>query len=198
MAKYNIKNNNSIDKNYSLGFLPQRNDKNYWYFDTSSRANLSNFKISSENRRIVNKTQEFSYTIQPLSTFEYNLDIQKNIHQWINQLGWKFPISSVKRIFSDHIFNYIYTWKDQNGQTVAYSLCYFSPHISHIAYIFYNPTVNHKDLPIRLVLQTVIDSYEKKLQYCYLGRFSIETGYYKRNMPGFEFFQDDNWTKYEK
>lgn len=198
MAKYNIKNDNNIDKNYSLGFLPQRNDKNYWYFDTSSRSNLANFKISSENRRIVNKTQEFSYTIQPLATFEYNLDIQKNIHQWINQLGWEFPISSVKKIFSDHIFNYVYTWKDQNDQTVAYSLCYFSQNISHIAYIFYNPTVNHKDLPIRLVLQTVIDSYEKKLQFCYLGRFSLETGYYKRNMPGFEYFQNNSWIKYEK
>ncbi len=198
MARYNIKNNKGIEENYSLGFLPQRNNKNYWYFDTSSRANLENFKISSENRRIVNKTQEFSYTVEPLTTFDYGLDIQKNIHQWINQLGWEFPISSVKKIFSNHIFNYVYTWKDQNGQIIAYSICYFSQNISHIAYVFYNPTVNHKDLPIRLVLQTIIDSYEKKLQFCYLGRFSVETGYYKRNMPGFEYFKDNNWVKYDK
>jgi arginyl-tRNA--protein-N-Asp/Glu arginylyltransferase len=198
MAKYNLTNSNSIETNYNLGLLPQRNNKDLWYFDTSSRSNLLFFQISSENRRIINKTQDFSYFLQPLSTFDYNSTIQKNIHKWINQLGWDFPINSVKKIFTNHIFNYIYIWKDKNNQIVAYSICYFSSQISHIAYVFYDPKLNHGNVPIRLVLQTIIDSQNQNLKYCYLGRFSPETGYYKRNMPGFEYFQDGNWIKYEK
>lgn len=198
MAKYNIKNSNSIESNYSLGLLPQRNNQNFWYLDTSSRSNLSVFSLSSENRRIVNKTQDFSYSFQPLSDFQYTLTVQKDIHNWINQLGWDFPISSVKKIFTDHIFNFVYVWKNQQNQVVAYSICYFSDQISHIAYVFYNPNLSHNNLPIRLVLQTIIDSHDQKLKFCYLGRFALETGYYKRNMPGFEYFKEGNWIKYEK
>jgi len=196
MAKYNIKNSNTLENNYSLGLLPQRNNQNFWYFDTSCRANLSSFQISSENRRIINKTKEFFFNLQPLSTFEYNPLVQKTIFGWLKKLDWDFPISSVKKIFTNHLFNYIYIWKNQNQQIVAYSICYFSPQISHIAYVFYNPEFNHGNLPIRLVLQTIIDSYDKKLKFCYLGRFSQDNGYYKRNMPGFEYFDNNNWIKY--
>jgi arginyl-tRNA--protein-N-Asp/Glu arginylyltransferase len=198
MTKYNIKNDNTIEDNYLLGLLPQRNNKNFWYQDTSSRSNLSLFILSSENRRIINKTQNYSYFVQPLSNFNYNPTVQKTIQNWLKQLGWDFPISSVKKIFTDHIFNCLYTWKNQQNEIIAYSICYFSNEISHIAYVFYNPEFGHNNLPIRLVLQTIIDSHDKKLKYCYLGRFSQKTGYYKRNMPGFEYFEDNTWIQYDK
>jgi arginyl-tRNA--protein-N-Asp/Glu arginylyltransferase len=174
---FNIKNNLSIEENYAQGLLPQRNT-NSFYSETSCRSNLSNFHLSSENRRILRKTENF--TFQKIPIF-YNLDIQKQIYSWLKILKWDFPISSVKYVFTKHIFNYLYVWK-LNNQVVAYSVCYFSDTISHIAYVFYDSQYSHSDLPIRLVLQTIIDSHELNLKYCYLGRYSD----YKRNMPGFE------------
>lgn len=196
MAKFNLKPI-SIEKSYLQGMLPQRNNKNVFYFDSSCRSNLSNFKISSENRRILKKTEIFTYQIIPIDQFEYNLSIQKNIYNWIKQLGWEFPISSVKNIFKNHIFNYVYVWKI-NDLVCAYSLCYFSNSISHIAYVFYDPQYANLNLPIRLSLQVIIDSYEKKLDYCYLGRFDPKTklGFYKRNFPGFEYFYQNKWLKF--
>jgi arginyl-tRNA--protein-N-Asp/Glu arginylyltransferase len=198
MTQFNIQNKNSPQDNYQQGFLPQRNSPQFWYSDTSSRSNLNNFQLSSENRRIINKTEEFSFELIPLSSFQFTPNIQKQIFLWLKELAWDFPISSVKTIFTNHIFNYLYIWKDKENQIVAYSICYFSQEISHIAYVFYDPKYNHSNLPIRLVLQTIIDSHDKKLNYCYLGRFSPDTGYYKRNMPGFEYFNNNKWIKYDK
>lgn len=198
MSKFNIQNQLSPIDNYQSGLLPQRNQTGFWYQDSSSRSNLSNFQLSSENRRIINKTQEFTYQLISLKDFNYNSEVQKQIFSWLKQLEWDFPISSVKTIFTDHIFNYLYIWKDQQNNIIAYSVCYFSEEISHIAYVFYDPQYSHGNLPIRLVLQTVIDSHDRGLKYCYLGRFSQDTGFYKRNMPGFEYFKDGNWVKYEK
>jgi len=198
MPNYNIKNFNSIEDNYTQGLLPQRNNSSLWYQESSCRSNLSAFQLSSENRRILNKTADFSYQIFPIVEFSFTTEIQKQIYSWIKKLGWNFPISSVKKIFTNHIFNYVYIWKDKNNQIVAYSICYFSPNISHIAYVFYSPEYDHGNLPIRLVLQFIIDSQSKGLKFCYLGRFSNDTGYYKRNMPGFEYFDKNNWLKYEK
>ncbi|HPT65962.1 MAG TPA: hypothetical protein PK257_01445 [Candidatus Woesebacteria bacterium] len=193
MAQFNLKNTKSIEENYQSGLLPQRNDKNSFYFQTSSRSNLENFNLSSENRRILRKTENFTFEKKSLNDFDYNFKVQKDIAGWIKNLSWNFPVSSVKNVFKNHIFNYLYIWKDEKNEIIAYSLCYFSKNISHIAYVFYNPALANSNLPIRLVLQAIIDSQKLGLKYCYLGRFSLESGYYKRNMPGFEYFKDNNW-----
>jgi len=188
---YNIAQSN-IELAYSQGLLPQRNNKDYFYQDTSCRSDLTNLSLSSENRRIISKTNNFTYQKVPIF---YNLEIQKKIFSWLKILKWNFPISSVKNIFTNHIFNFVYIWQDENKNIIAYSVCYFNKNISHIAYVFYDPKYDHSNLPIRLVLQTIIDSHNQQLKYCYLGRFSQTTGYYKRNMPGFEYYQNSQWQK---
>lgn len=190
---YNITNNQPIADNYQDGLLPQRNHQNFWYQDTSCRSNLSNFALSSENRRILRKTDQFSYSVSQLPQ-----PAPKIIFPWIKELKWDFPNNSVKTIFSHHLFNTLYTWSDQD-QLVAFSICYFDHQISHIAYVFYHPKYSHLDLPIRLTLQVIIDSHLNKLSFCYLGRdHTSPTGYYKRNMPGYEYIKDKKWLKYNK
>lgn len=198
MSQFNLKNTGDFDQNYQKGLLPQRNDKNLFYFQSSCRSNFTNFNLSSENRRILRKTEEFTFQKIALKDFDYDLKIQKEIYSWIKSLGWDYPISSVKNVFTNHIFNYLYIWKDSQKNIIAYSICYFSQNISHIAYVFYNPKLAHGNLPIRLVLQVIIDSHELGLKFCYLGRFSEDSGFYKRNMPGFEYFRDNNWFIYKK
>ncbi len=195
---FNQQNTLSPANNYQNGLLPQRNAKNLWYSDSSSRSNLKEFSLSSENRRIIGKTDIYKFQLIPLSDFKYTPTIQKTIFKWIKSIGWDFPISSVKTIFTNHIFNYVYVWLDSDNNAVAYSICYFDSSISHIAYVFYDPELSHNNLPIRLTLQTIIDSHDKNLNYCYLGRFNPETklGYYKRNLPGFEYFTNNSWQKY--
>lgn len=194
MIQYNITNQQNLEQNYLSGLLPQRNNKNTFYFDSSCRSNLKNFQLTSENRRIIKKTQDFQYQLLDLDSNIYTPIVQKQIKNWVKQLGWDFPISSVKYVFTQHIFNKVYIWtKDQN--IIAYGIGYFDKTYSHIAYVFYDPVFSHSDLPIRLVLQVVIDSHQLGLNYCYLGRFNQETktGYYKRNFPGFEYYQNNQW-----
>ena len=200
MAKYNIVSSDPVDVNYSRGLLPQRNRRDLYYADTSCRSNLENFTLSSENRRIITKTNHFSSNILSLSEYPYSPQLQKQLSLWAQKLGWDFPTSSIKTIFTHHIFNTLFVWFDsaRPSQPIAFAVCYFSPEISHIAYVFYHPDFSHHDLPIRLTLETIIESHRRGLKFCYLGRFDPEQkiGYYKRNLPGFEFFKDHQWQKY--
>ena len=191
MPQFNIKSQN-IEESYEHGFLPQRNDK------SSSRSNLSKYVLSSENRRILRKTDDFTFEVIPIEKFSFNIEIQKQCYHWIKSLGWQFPASSIKNVFTNHIFNFVYVWKDNVGHIAAYGLVYKTENISHIGYVFYNPELTHQNLPIRLVLQVIIDSHAQNLKYCYLGRFSKENGFYKRTMPGFEYFENNNWIEYNK
>lgn len=196
MNQYNL-SSPSVETAYNQGLLPQRNQPGSFYSDSSSRCQLSNFTLSSENRRILQKTSAFTYTVVNLTDFSFTIDTQKQIYNWIKQLQWDFPISSVKTIFKDHIFNKLYIWS-HNNQVCAYSICYFEKSFSHIAYVFYDPQYFKTNLPIRLALQVVIDSQQAGLNYCYLGRFDPETklGYYKRTFPNFQYFQNGQWISY--
>lgn len=198
MAKYNLIPPTPLINAYQQGLLPQRNNQHYFYIDSSCRSDLSSFRLSSENRRILNKTSNVTYTKTPISKFILTNSIQKTITGWIKDLGWDFPTSSLKTVFTNHIFNYIYTWYNSDNEPIGYSVCYFDKTISHIAYVFYNPNISHSNLPIRFVLQFIIDSHRQGLKFAYLGRFSESVGYYKRNMPGFEYFSENNWLKYQK
>lgn len=194
MAEFNINNSQSIEENYNQGLLPQRNNKDVFYKESSCRSNLLKYKLSSENRRIIQKTQNFTYQKIPITSFTYDHSLQKQLSSWTKELQWNIPVSSIKNLFTNHIFNQVYIWKNEAGEIIAYSLCYFSDNISHIAHVFYHPDYNHSNLPIRMVLQVVIDSFDLNLKYCYLGGFWN----YKRNMPGFELFDNNRWIEYNK
>jgi len=195
MAEYNIPITQNIEDLYSQGLLPQRNSRDFFYKDTSSRSNLEIFSLSSENRRIINKTAQFTYQIFDINDFKFDINVQKKCFQWAKILSWDFPSSSIKNIFTNHIFNQVYVWYS-NSEIVAYALVYKTNNISHIAYVFYDPQFSRDNLPIRIALEVVINSQKNGLKYCYLGRFSQEIGYYKRNMPGFQYYQDNNWVKF--
>jgi len=197
---FNIKNQSSIEQNYQNGLLPQRNSKELFYQsdDFSCRSSLTNFTFSSENKRIFKKTNDFSFEKIKLSDFQYDPSLQKTLTTWVKKLGWNFPASSIKTVFTNHIFNYLYICRNQSGQTCAYSICLFHKNFSHIAYVFYDPSFAHQDLPIRLSLEVVKDSQQQNLEFCYLGRFNPSTklGYYKRNFPGFQYFAHGQWLSY--
>ena len=193
MSQYNLTFDIPIDLIYQQGILPQRNQKNLFYQTTSCRSNLSRFTLSSENRRILNKTISFTYQTIDLTQFTYTSDIQKQIFGWIKSLGWDFPAASVKTIFTNHIFNKLTLWQE-NNQTIGYAISLDYPDFTHIAYVFYPDTYLHTNLPSRMVLQAIIDSHDQGKKYCYLGQFSKDSGYYKRNMPGFEYYNNGSWT----
>jgi len=201
MPKYNLTPNLPLEIIYQKGFLPQRNNRRYFYQDSSSRSNLTNVTLSSENRRILKKTQKFDYKIEFVDQFDFNSQVLKKCSTWSKQLNWKFPSSSIKTIFTNHLFNYIYTWTDTD-KVIAYSICLFKKKFSHVAYVFYDPAYTKTDLPIRLSLQVIIDSIDKKLSFCYLGRFNpiSKTGFYKRNFPNFQIYnyKTKTWQDFKK
>src|SRR4030042_5427378 len=95
---------------YSQGFLPQRNDKKFYYLADSCRSNLTNFRLTSENKRIIKTTAKFDYQTQPLTDFNFTSRVQKQCLTWVKKNNWDFPVSSIKNVFVNHIFNQLYIW----------------------------------------------------------------------------------------
>ena len=204
MNKFNISiptNIPDIENAYDHGMLPQRNKRGLFYIDSSCRSQLKQLTLTSENKRVIRKTSSFSCIRETTQDFKFDHVVQKNCHFWAKSLSWQFPTKSIKTVFTDHIFNYIYTWK-HNQKIIAYAVCLFTSNISHIAYVFYNSSYQKQNLVNAMVLKTITDSFDKSLNYCYLGRFDPQKniGYYKRDMPAFQVFNqhDQIWQTYKQ
>ena len=199
MSKFNIKSKLKIDQIYQQGLLPQRNNKQLYYQQSSCRCQIKNLVFNSENRRIFRKTDQFSYQLLPLSQFQLKANQLNQIYSWSQAQQWDFPKSSIKNVFTNHIFNYLYIWR-LNQQIVGLAICLFDSNFSHLAYVFFDPSFDKQYLPIRMCLQAIGDSASKKLTYCYLGRFdpNQKIGYYKRNFPNLQIYnyQHKQWQHY--
>ena len=64
-----------VGKIYASGFLPIRSLPDVYYLSRSLRVDLSQFSLSSENRRILKKTENFSAELLPLAQFFYNTEV---------------------------------------------------------------------------------------------------------------------------
>jgi len=186
---------------YENGFLPQRQNSHIFYKNPqkpSSRALLKNLTLSSENKRILKRTDHYQHRLLAQKDFVYDFSLQKKLKDWTKNMNWGIKTSSIKTIFTNHIFNFFYVWETAH-QPLAYAAVLKTPAFSHIAYVFYNPkNPDLRNLPIRMVLQTCIDAHNSNQAYCYFGTFSKEKGYYKRNMPGFQYYKKGIWTPYAK
>ncbi len=183
-----------LEKIYQKGFLPFRNNSWLFYLARSCRSNLKNFRLSSENKRIIKKTQGFDFKIISLNKFDFNFNVQKQCKDWSKSRGWKISITSIKNLFQGDFFNLCQLVKEKDqSQTAAYSIIKEEENFVHWAYVFMNPNYQNSNLVIRMGLEIIRWAQPRK-KFVYLGTCYGKSNY-KRNYPGFEFFNGIFWSK---
>lgn len=179
------------------GFLPTRLKVGLWYLARSSRVNVRDLHVSSENRRIIKNTSHFSLTLQP--TADYTLDDERMslIRAYIKHtIKSDFSDTSLKRIFSTHMSNYVFEWRDAN------KLVGISPFMVTEAGIFYWYGFHNKDLSktglgMRMMLEAVLWAKEHGKAYAYVGTVYSKSSLYKTNIHGLRFFNGVTWSDNE-
>ncbi len=182
-----------LEKIYRSGFLPFRNQADLFYLARSCRVDLSKFSLSSENKRIIKKTTDLSFEVKDLACFNYTPQIQKQCKDWAKLRGWKISTQSLKHIFKGGFFNQVFVWKKGN-EVVGYQVIFKDSKLIHTAHLFYNPEKGGKDLGMRMLIEATIWGEKKEKRYHYLGTAYGGTGFYKRNLAGFEFFNGFSWS----
>lgn len=178
---------------YDRGFLPMRNLPNVYYLCRSVRVDLSKFFPSSENRRILRKTENLSWEtkLHIGSPAVYELCKRYLASRFGNQ--YVSP-SGLKSIFGGKIFNRVFVWKDGQKE-VGYAVCFEDDGLLHYAHAFYEPEYSGKNLGVRMILQAVIEAKEAGKKYAYLGTCYHQAAFYKLEFSGVEFFNGFGWSR---
>jgi GNAT superfamily N-acetyltransferase len=184
----------SLSEIYASGFLPFRNKENLFYLARSARSNLKKFSLSSENRRILKKTQHIVSKTINLSDFDYDFHVQRKCKRWAKERGWKISTLSLKYLFSGKFFNSLIMFSDKKN-IIGYFVILRKKDFWHAAYPFYHPDYYRLGLGTRMLLESCLLAEKAGADSCYLGTCYGKRGFYKRNMPGFEFFNGLFWSE---
>jgi len=160
-------------------------------------VNLSQFELSSENRRILKKTENFTAKMVSLTEFDYRADVQKLCRDYAEERLGKdiFPVPAIRSVFTGQVYNRVFVFKDQDKKPVGYAVCFANNQLLQYAHAFYDLKYLSGSLGARMMLEAVSWAKDKGCEFVYLGTCYDEGALYKTEFSGVEFFNGFSWSK---
>jgi arginyl-tRNA--protein-N-Asp/Glu arginylyltransferase len=188
----------AISDYYAAGYVFTRLGKGIMHQTRSVRIDLTRFKLSSENRRILKKTGGLSLEQVTLPFITYVWTIGKTAKDFYDT---KFApgIMSAQKVRAmltepdQSNFNTLYVYSI-DSISIGYTITYQSSSILHYSYPFYNLTDAPKDIGLGMMIRAIIHAQDKGLQYAYLGSLQRPNDTYKLQFEGLEWFTGSEWS----
>ncbi len=193
--------NQTITDLFADGYVFTRVGKGVMDQTRSIRVDLSLFELSSENRRILRKTEDLLLSVEPLPYLAYHWSIGKLAKDFYDTKfePGTFSANKVKEVLTDDQksnFTSLLTYKKEDT-SIAYCITYINDKIMHYSYPFYDLQAD-KNTGMGMMLKALVYAKEQNLQYVYLGSAQRRTDSYKLQFKGLEWFDiDTGWTNDE-
>ncbi len=183
---------------YARGYVFTRKGKGVMQETRSVRIDLSKFELSSENRRILKKTDGVELVGFELPYSKYDFSIAKLAKDFYDTKFGAGVMSAqkIKEMMTEPaksnfncIFTYTFTGKDAGpAATIGYTICYTSDLIHHYSYPFYNLAAAPKDMGLGMMIRAIQSCKKLGHRYFYLGSLQRPSDTYKLQFEGLEWF----------
>ncbi len=195
----------NINSLYNEGFLFTRIGKGILHQTRSVRVDLSKFELSSENRRILRKTEPITYTLSPIPYHLYSWEIGKMGKDFYEtKFGEKtFSANKIKELMTDESksnFNEVFIYglnQESEIRNVGYCVALETSEILHYCYPFYNLSpITYPLNPntgLGMMTRAILWAKENGKKYVYLGSAQRPTDTYKFQFAGAEWFDGKEW-----
>lgn len=180
----------NISDLYDKGYVFTRIEKGVIDQTRSVRINLSQFEITSENRRILKKVSDIEMKEEKIPFAHYSWEIGKMAKDFYDVKGSKaFSANKIKEVLtSEHNFNTILQFGD-----MGFAICYKNSSLLHYSYPFYNLEKAPKDMGLGMMLKAIEYAKKAGLNYIYLGSLQRPSDTYKLQFSGIEWFDGSDW-----
>lgn len=189
----------TVNEQYDRGFLFGRIGKGIMDQTRSLRINLYDFDLTSENRRVIKKTEGLEITNKGIPYFQYDWTIGKLAKDFYDsKFGEKtFSANKTKELLTDgkkSNFNKLLIYKfGTEKNIVGYSICLETGDLLHYCYPFYNLESPIPNLGLGMMLRAILWAKETNKKYIYLGSAQRPSDTYKLQFEGIEWFDGKNW-----
>ena len=183
---------------YNRGYVFTRIGKGAMQQTRSVRIDLSKFELSSENRRILKKTDgllldgvtlplrdEYDWLIGKLAKDFYDTKFGPGI----------MSAQKIKEMLTDEQksnFNTLLAYS-LNELIVGYAICYVTPSFMHYSYPFYDLHRAPKDAGLGMMIRAIEYAKSAGMKHIYLGSLQRPGDTYKLQFAGLEWFDGSAW-----
>ena len=189
----------NINSLYNQGWLFTREGRGAMYQTRSLRIDLEKFELSSENRRVLKKTEDIGLMTYDLPYEKYSWEIGKMGKEFYQTKFGDgiFSANKIKELLTKkHNFNKLYIYNNKQ-EAVGYCICFETDKILHYSYPFYvlhhTSYVISPNLGLGMMLRAIIHSKEASKKYVYLGSAKDAKAKYKLQFAGLEWFDGKEW-----
>ena len=192
-----------IESMYDTGYVFTRVGKGVMNQTRSLRIDLRKFELSSENKRVLKKTEDLILTPATIPYAEYDWSIHKMGKEFYEKkFGEKtFSAQKIKELITDKdksSFNKLLVYKLKD-EFIGYCIALETKNILHYCYPFYNlqPTTYNlqPNTGMGMMLKAIVWTKENGKKYVYLGSFQRPTDTYKLQFSGLEWFNGAKWNQ---
>lgn len=188
----------AINDLYNEGYVFTRIDKGVMDQTRSLRIDLSRFIPSSENRRILKKTEELkiSKTTLPLKDYHWSIGkLGKDFYE--TKFGERtFSANKIKELLTEtdkSNFNIAFLFEQQDIEKVGYCIALETNEIIHYCYPFYKLDSTISNLGLGMMLHAIQYAQATGKRYIHLGSAQRPTDTYKLQFAGLEWFDGQKW-----
>ena len=183
----------NITSLYNNGYVFTRAGKGMMDQTRSLRIDLDKFKLSSENKRILRKTEDVRTVVRTLPYVDYHWSIHKMGKDfYTTKFGDKiFSANKIKELMTDKEksnFNVVFVYNK-----LGYCIALETNEFMHYSYPFYDLAKTDKNMGMGMMLKAIIYAKENNKKYIYLGSASRPTDVYKLQFSGLEWFDGQKW-----
>jgi arginyl-tRNA--protein-N-Asp/Glu arginylyltransferase len=188
---------NNITEMYADGYVFTRKGKGVMQQTRSARIDLPKFELSSENRRILKKTDELRSEALVLPVENYDYKIGKLAKDFYTTKFGEGTMSAqkIKEMLSSpekSNFNSLLVYSVLNAP-IGYAICYVSAELIHYAYPFYDLVRAPKDIGLGMMIRAIVNAKQGGAKYAYLGSLQNKASLYKLQFAGLEWFDGKSW-----
>lgn len=195
----------NINALYNKGYLFTREGKGAMCQTRSLRIDLSKFRESSENRRVLNKVTEVLWEVVPIPYTKYDWPIAKLAKDFYEiKFGPKvFTANKVKELITNPTksnFNTLLIYSTSRDpeierNVIGYAIGASTNQILHYSYPFYSLNSSVPNLGIGMMLIAVLWAKDQGKKYVYLGSFQRPADTYKLQFAGLEWWGGVGWNQ---
>lgn len=186
---------------YDQGFLPYSNNpalhEEIYYLARSLRVNLTEFKDSSENRRVAKKIADVnpSFEVVPVEEFDINEKGFVNFCKEFAEQRFSESISEerLKYILNNPSVSHVFRFTLDQIE-VGYVIAIVENGALHYWFAFFSLEYQNYSLGKWMMFSVIQWAAENGLKHVYLGTCYGEKSLYKvRDFKGLSFFDGNHW-----
>ena len=184
---------------YNDGFVFTRKSRGAMEQTRSLRVDLSQFEVSSENRRILRKFENMELIAEELPKEDYDWKIGKLVKDFyqIKFGAGTFSANKAKELLTQpekSNFNTLFVYI-MDGLALGFCIAHVGETIMHYSYPFYDLGQSDRSMGLGMMTMAIMAAKEEGLKYIYLGSASRPNDTYKLQFTGLEWFnKDSGWS----